>query len=124
MYRDAPSPLSLPSLEALPKADATLEQVIAFAHSVDPTAHFQELWREDYRTNIQSLWERCVQSYKAGVAAPAPPAELLMCLTYDVVLGPYLGVPDPHKLLFLRWLLDGVRDGLRDPARADGLTRC
>ena len=36
--------------------------------------------------------------------------ELLMCLQYDIVLGPALGVPDPHKLEFLRWLAKGIRN--------------
>ena len=115
MNRDTNSPFRLPSPETLPDTDATLEQIIRFAQSVDPTAYFQDRWGKGYRTNVQALWSRCVQSYKAGAVAAGPPDELLMCLTYDVVLGPSLGVPDPHKLHFLRWLLDGVRRGLRKP---------
>jgi hypothetical protein len=106
-------------LRTLPETDATLEQIIRFARTVDPTGHFQDRWGEEYRTNVQALWHRCVQSYKDGSATPAPPDELLMCLAYDVVLGPHLGVPHPHKLPFLRWLIDGVRQNLwRDGERA------
>lgn len=99
-------------LETVPEANATLKQIIHFANSVDPTAHFHARWDEKYTANVQALWQRCVESFKAGEVAAAPPDELLMCLTYDVVLGPYLGVPEPHKLPFLHWLLDGVRKSL------------
>ena len=113
MDRTTNSPWRMPSSEILPDAaDATLEQIIRFAHSVDPTTHFHDRWGEEYQKNVRALWQRCVESFKAGAAAAPPPDELLMCLTYDVVLGPYLGVPDPHKLPFLRWLLDGVRKSL------------
>ena len=112
MDRDTKSPWRMPAPETLPSAVATLEQIIRFAHSVDPTTHFRDRWREEYQTNVRALWQRSVESFKAGAATAAPPDELLMCLTCDVVLGPYLGVPDPHKLPFLRWLLDGVRESL------------
>lgn len=109
MDKDTKSPWKMPTPETLPGENATLEDIIRFAHSVDPTMHFRDRWGEDYPTNVRDLWERSVESFKAGAATTAMPDELLMCLTYDVVLGPYLGVPDPHKLPFLRWLLDGVR---------------
>ncbi len=115
MEKNSPTGFMLPSLEALPGTDATLPQIIRFAQSVDPTALFRERWGENYQRNVAALWDRCVQSYKAGVTASEPPDELLMCLTYDVVLGPYLGVPEPHKLPFLLWLIDGVRRGLQRP---------
>jgi len=35
------------------------------------------------------------------------------CLAYDAVLGPFLGLPEPQKLAFLRWLIDGLRKSLR-----------
>jgi hypothetical protein len=115
MERDIHSPTWLPSPEALPGADATLEQIIRFAHAADPTADFQARWGEAYKTNVQALWERCVRAYMTGVAATDAADELIMCLTYDIVLGPCLGVPDPHKLPFLRWLIDGIWQGLRGP---------
>jgi hypothetical protein len=112
MDLDTPASWKLPQLEALPGADATLGEIIRFANSTDPTALFHNRWGRDYQTNVQGLWHRCFESFKAGTAAPASPDELLMCLTYDVVLGPYLGVPDPHKLPFLRWLIDALRKNL------------
>lgn len=112
MDRDTKSLWTMPGPEALPSADATLEQLIRFAHSVDPTTHFRIRWGEEYVTNVRALWQRSVESFKTGAATAAPPDELLMCLTYDIVLGPHLGVPDSHKLPFLRWLLDGVRRSL------------
>jgi hypothetical protein len=122
MDRDTPVSLRLPSLESLPGADATLEQMIGLAHTVDPTAHFQQRWGEEYRARAQALWHRCVQSYKDGLTAGLPSEELLMCLAYDVTLGPYLGVPEPHKLPFLRWLVDGVRRDLQGSAARDKIS--
>lgn len=63
------NPLSgykLPTLEALPGTDATLLQIIRFAQLVDPTALFRERWGDNYQQNVRALWDRCVQSYKAG----------------------------------------------------------
>jgi hypothetical protein len=56
-----------PSAENLPNTDATLEQIIRFAHSADPTMHFREQWGEEFTTNMQALWHRCIQSFKIGV---------------------------------------------------------
>jgi hypothetical protein len=81
----------------------------SFACAVDPTVHFRARWGESYKANLEALWRRCVESYLAGDPAPSPADELLMCLAYDVILGPSLGVPGPHKLPFLRWLIAGVR---------------
>jgi hypothetical protein len=87
--------------------------MIRFADAYNPTPHFRSKWCESYASSVRSLWERCVQAYKAGHAAPGSPEELLMCFAYDVVLGPNLGVPEPHKLAFLRWLLDSLRQAFR-----------
>ncbi len=112
MEEDSASRFKLPTLEDLPGTDATLTQIIGFARSADPTALFHERWGDNYRRNVAALWDRCVQAYKAGVEAQGPAEELLMCLTYDVVLGPYLGVPEPHKQPVLLWLIEGIRRGL------------
>ncbi len=115
MDENLPAGFTLPKLEALPGTDATLPQIIRFAQSVDPTALFRDRWGKVYQQNVAALWEHCVQSYKAGVEAPGSAEELLMCLTYDVVLGPYLGVPEPHKRPFLVWIIEGVRRNLQYP---------
>ncbi len=108
---DSP-PFKLPPADSLPGQEATLQEIIRFASTVDPTAHFRDQWGAEYTDNVSSLWGRCVQLYKAGAPASGTPEELLMCLTYDCVLGPYLGVPEPHKLSFLRWLIEGIQRGL------------
>ena len=82
------SPLRLPSLKDLPGKGATLKELIRFACSVDPTAHFQARGGKEYQTSVQALWHRCVQDYKQRIPAAGAVDELLMCLAYDVVLGP------------------------------------
>ena len=96
-------------IDSLPGADATLEEIIRFARTADPTARFHERWGGEYADKARSLWNRCVQSFAAGEEPPGDRDELLLCLAYDVSLGPYLGVPEVHKLAFLRWLLNGIR---------------
>jgi hypothetical protein len=108
--QDASSPWRRPSPDALPGPDATLDEIIRFARSADTTEHFSAVWGDRYETEVRALWERCVESYKAGVPVSAQPDELTMCLNYDLALGPYLGVPEPHKLPFLRWLIEGIRE--------------
>ena len=102
-------PLVLPSADRFPPAGSTLEEIVRFARAVDPTVHFRARWGDSYKPNLEALWRRCVESYLAGDPEPGPADELLMCLAYDVILGPSLGVPGPHKLPFLRWLIAGVR---------------
>src|SRR5712692_9954063 len=111
MGSDPHLPLVLPPADTFPPRDASLEQVVRFASSVDPTMHFRTRWGEHYNANVAALWRRCVESYLAGNVATSPAAELLMCLAYDMILGPHLGVPDHHKLPFLRWLIEGARPG-------------
>ena len=98
-----------PTLDWLPESNASLRDLIRFADSYNPAPHFQMKWGADYQSNVSSLWQRFVQEYKRGSIATGPTDELLMCLAYDVVLGAHLGVPEPHKVAFLQWLIDGLR---------------
>jgi len=109
METNSQSRLSLPAAESLPPTDATLPQIIRFARAVDPTMHFRERWGKYYPTQVSALWGRCVKSYQAGEETQGSAGELLMCLVYDIALGPYLGVPEPSQRSFLLWLIDGVR---------------
>ena len=107
------TPLKLPYPESLPGTDATLEESIRFARASDPTQHFRDKWGTEYASHVRALWGRSVEAYLAGAKPPGGADESLMCLAYDIVLGPYLGVPEPHKLLFLRWLIEAMRTDLR-----------
>jgi len=94
--------------------------MIRFADAYNPSPHFQKKWGENYQSNLGSLWERFVQAYKSGAVTPGSPDEMLMCFAYDIVLGPHLGVPEPHKVMFLRWLIDGIRQRFQDPIGSNG----
>ena len=113
METNSQSRLSLPAAESLPPTDATLPQIIRFARTADPTAHFLEHWGKNYQTQVRALWDRYVTSYQAGEETQGSAEELLMCLVYDIALGPYLGVPEPSQRSFLLWLIDGVRRALQ-----------
>ena len=103
---------SMPTMEMLPKPEASLREVGRFLHDHDPTLYFHELWGDAYKENVQSLRQQYVNAYKDGTPATGRGADLLMCMAYDWALGPYLGVPDSQKLDFLQWLLAGVRQQL------------
>lgn len=107
--QDPPSAWRRPSPEDFPRPDATLEELVRFARSTDPTEHFRALWGDEYSSKVRDLWNRCVEAHRAGQPASARPDELAMCLNYDLTLGPYLGVGGPHKLPFLQWLIEGIR---------------
>ena len=106
------SPFRLPDPAALPPPGASLQQVIRFADAHDPTLHFRARWGSAYAGEATALWGACVAAFKAGAPPPGSAEDLLMCLAYDCVLGPYMGVPEPHKAQFLDWLLDGLRQRL------------
>ncbi len=102
----------MPPAEALPRDRASLREIIHFAWAYDPTEHFLERWGENYKAKVEALWHGCVQSFLAGTPAAGEADELLLCLVYDCVLGPGLGVPESLKEGFLRWLVDGIRRAL------------
>ena len=104
---------SVPIDDSLPARDADLRAIIRFSDSHNPLPHFQSLWGDEYRTQVAELWDRCVRAYKERESPPSGLGELLMCLQYDIVLGPALGVPEPHKLPFLHWLIDQIRGSFR-----------
>jgi hypothetical protein len=70
---------------------------------------FRERWGEQYTQRVRAHWSECVRRFHCGAAAKGPADELLLCLAYDCVLGPYLGVPEPHKVAFWEWLVAGIR---------------
>jgi hypothetical protein len=106
--REEPSSFPLPAPEDLPGPEAALADLVRFARTTDPTTHFRERWGAEYRDRAASLWRACVEAFGAGEEPPAPPDELLLCLCYDVTLGPHLGAPDSRKLAFLHWLVEGL----------------
>ena len=107
--------LKLPPLESLQGEAAALADFAKFTRPFDPTAYFRGRWQQDYLANVRALHTRCIEAYRAGLPATAPADELLMCVAYDFILGPHLGVPEPHKLPFLLWLVSGIRTQLNDP---------
>ncbi|MCI0637988.1 MAG: hypothetical protein L0Y72_23560 [Gemmataceae bacterium] len=104
-------PFRMPESDSLPPAGTPLEGMIRFISTFELAIirQFRERWGEEYKGRVQAHWSECVRRFKAGAPAEGPADELLLCLAYDCVLGPYLGVPEPHKLVFWDWLLAGVR---------------
>lgn len=107
-YRNGSWP-NVPNRQDLPDESATLREIIRFSDRFNPLPHFQSLWGDEYKTRVADLWRRCIESFKNNSPPPTDIGELLMCLQFDIVLGPYLPVPDSNKLQFLQWLVNGIR---------------
>ncbi len=106
---EARSVWKAPPPEALPGPAATLEEIIRFVRLADPTEHFRAQWGDEYQDNARAVWARCAEAYRTGAAQPVDPDELMLCLAHDLVIAPYLAVPESAQLPFLRWLIDGMR---------------
>src|SRR5262245_18760542 len=104
-------PFQLPPIDSLPPTGTSLQDMIRFvgAFEMPVIRLFQERWGQRYKQRVQACWSDSIRRFKAGGAAEGPADELLLCLAYDCILGPYLGVPEPHKLVFWEWLVEGVR---------------
>ena len=105
------------SAKDLPKPNASLKTIIRFSRKNDPLLVFIEKWGDKYKERTEALWNQCVAAYKNQDMMNKSVEELLFCLSYDIALGPYLGVPDPHKLPFLRWLIENIRSTIDGPTR-------
>ena len=110
-------PFRLPESDSLPPAGTSLEGMIRFIRTFELPLirQFRERWGEQYTQRAQAHWSECIRRFQSGAAAEGPADELLLCLVYDCVLGPHLGVPKPHKLAFWEWLVAGIRQAV--PAR-------
>ncbi len=104
-------PFRLPEADALPRPDTSLEGMICFISSFELPLirQFRERWGERYAERVRAHWSECVRRFESGAAAEGPADELLLCLAYDCILGPCLGVPERHKLQFWAWLVAGIR---------------
>lgn len=104
------------TVDDLPAPAATLEAIIRFSRRVDPTMDFIRQWGDDYKENAMALWRRCNEAFRQGADLDGLGVdERLLCLNYDIALGPYLGVPAAHKRVFFNWLIDGIRTMLVRP---------
>jgi hypothetical protein len=99
-----------PSIESLPGPEAGLREIIRFSATHDPTMEFRAQWGVDYPSRAMGLWSDLLQAFKSGSASPARNAEeLLMCLSYDIAVGPYCPVPESQTVSFHQWLVQGLR---------------
>jgi hypothetical protein len=123
MAQAVPQSFRMPPLESLPNDQVTLAEVVRFIGTFELALirHFQAQWGDEYRSRVQTLWKTCITTFQDGLPAAGRPDDLLMCLVYDCVVGPYLGGPGPQTLKFWLWLIEGVRRqlaGCDDPAES------
>lgn len=107
--REARPVWKVPPPEAMPGPEVTLEEIVRFSRSADPTEYFRARWGDEYKDNARAVWARCAEAYRTGAAQPGDPDELMLCLAHDLVIAPYLAVPESTQLPFLHWLIDGMR---------------
>ena len=105
--------IELPPARELPPENADLREYIRFADRFNPAIHARQRfddpeWAQAYRQYVSGIWQRFTQQYKDGEPIDADPRELLLCLSYDVAVGPYLGVPESSRTAFYQQLIRAV----------------
>ena len=111
---NGPWPLT-PSLDDLPNETQPAEYLNVFSDKFNPLPYFRRTWGEDYGENIGEIWRACVESFRENGAPPlCSLEEFLLCLQYDRVLGPALGVPEPDKTPFHYWLVKRIENRIRE----------
>lgn len=102
-----------PNINDIPDLRESFHEVSAFINRFDQVPYFQALWSDSYYGNIEAHWEHHIQSFKDG----APPSEgwrvLVLIITFDYYLGPYVGLPGSVKKKFYQWLLDEIKDQVK-----------
>jgi hypothetical protein len=98
------------SPDALPPPDATLAELVRFAHASSPVAEFQKRWGPEYAQRARELWSGATHAFRQGRPIGAPPDELLLCMAYDVTMAPYLGVPEDVSHRFLSAVVRELRE--------------
>lgn len=101
--------MKLPENNNFPSAEAGLREIGRFVHEFDPTQDFIELWGDDYRTKVETLWQEQLKKFRAGERPAADVRELLLVLAYQYAIAPYSGIPENVLLDFSRWLISGMR---------------
>lgn len=100
--------MKLPDNKDFPSAEAGLREIGRFAHQFDPTQDFIELWDDDYKTKVETLWQEQLRKYRTGERPAADVPELLLVLAYQYAIAPYTGIPENNLLDFSRWLISGM----------------
>jgi hypothetical protein len=85
-------PFRPPESDSLPPAGTSLEGMIRFISTFELPLirQFRDRWGEQYKQRVQAHWSVCIRRFQSGTAAEGPADELLLCLAYDCILGPYL----------------------------------
>lgn len=85
--------MKLPENKDFPSAEAGLREIGRFSNQFDPTHQFVELWKGDYKSKVESLWQEQLAKFRAGDEPSGAVPELLMVLTYQNAIAPYTGIP-------------------------------
>lgn len=101
--------MKLPENKDFPSAEAGLREIGRFVHEFDPTRDFIELWGDDYRTKVETLWQEQLRKFRAGERPAADVQELFLVLAYQHTIAPYTGMPENVLLDFCHWLIGGMR---------------
>jgi hypothetical protein len=98
------------AISNLPKTDADLKELIAFCRQNDPSREFEKRWGSEYRERVRELWGASTYAFKSGQPTGYSPDELLMCMAYDVIVAPYIGVPEDISHSYLQTMLRELRE--------------
>ncbi|ROQ30083.1 hypothetical protein [Gallaecimonas pentaromativorans] len=93
----------------LPKADASLSELLRFSFEYNPSELFMAAWGEEYRERAEALWAASTQAFKAQKATGYSPEQVLLCMAFDAAIAPYTGAPESLVLAYQRAMLQELR---------------
>lgn len=104
---------SLVALNSLPSTDAQLETLIEFSRTYDPSEEFKQIWGSEFRDRTRELWGASTHAFKEDLPTGFNANEILLCMAFDVSVGPYLGIPARITHAYLQAMVNELRGTLR-----------
>ncbi len=100
--------MSKPSKSELNLLTNSYHDVKKLISNYDQVAYFKDLWGDNYYKNIEDSWENHISKFKNDEDITVNWRELVLVITFDYYLGPYVGLPEKVKLKFYNWIITEI----------------
>jgi len=98
-----------PSFEDIPSELESYHSIKRFIDKFDQLESISLSLGDNYRTHLNNNWKNAIDKFKSNQEIAYPWQELIMILSYDYYLGPYIGLPESEKIKFYTKILDHLR---------------
>lgn len=93
-----------PSLCDIPKIEGNYHKVDPFITQFNQQEYARNKWGDEYRAQVQTLWEQAINCYKEDQEFIRNWQEYILIITFDYYIGPYIGLPEKEKIQFYSWI--------------------